>query len=1004
MKAGVFLSGLAALAYEVFWSRMLGTVLGSSMYSFTLTLAIFLCGIAVGSAVYARFLAGARRQTVVFAAVELGIGALAYLTPYALLWAPLGATAGLPAILRSAALMAGPAILMGAALPCAVQIHRRGTGHAGIGAGGSVGEMYAASSVGSALGPVAAGFVVMPLLGIQRGLVAFAALNAFAGVAVLWDRETRRARRIAYAGASVAVLAAVALFGPTTLFRHLYEESEPQADVVLYREGTAANVVVYDFHRAGYRDLFLNASEEASTRLWHVQLFRMLGALPAIVHGDAEDAVMIAFGAGISAGACVDLVDSFECVELNPDVREVAEIFKRENRDVFSNPGLKLIVNDGRNHLLLSDRRYSLIVSDATNPVSFDAWTLYTKEFYELCRARLAGGGVFCQWVPIHLPGDAVETVLKTFTSVFPHASVWSVYGSTQCLMLATPERLDIDCAELRRRLPSLLKRSGLADCGIDSPEKLLSFFLVGEDGLKAMLDGFDKVNTDNLPHTQFMTGLDEKGVRSSVELLRWQEDVLAYASNADAMAADARARLRAYGSISRMLNLGFLLADDHEFSKAAALASHAGLDDGNVKNALGYDRMRKEYFVNRCATHPDDANAHRALGFILWKEGDHAGALRELERAVELKADYADAHLLMALVHIDARRPDRATRKLIELRELNPTRDVLALVPRALRIVHLQRKLGHEPDDPRLNAMLAEAYMEFGWLETAFETARAAVERSRGDVRMLGLLAGVYESLDLADEALAACRALADAFPADGGLAARLKEFEEIAGDEGARRRWMAAKVPSSDGAPRGAADPDGPEADYRRAIGTWNEHDALGKVEPKTLERAAKAMAGLARAGARDARISEDAAVLHELLGRHDEAASFWRLSAEASPSDRVPGNNVKRLKLLIQLRGADLPKDEAAEVHNKVGGLHWQNGEIERAIRSFEQALADDPRHAVALANIGMCYIASGRYEDAVTALERGLAVGRDESYASEVGHRLRWLRRVLGQEAR
>ena len=75
------------------------------------------------------------------------------------------------------------------------------------------------------------------------------------------------------------------------------------------------------------------------------------------------------------------------------NVREVAEIFKGENRGVFDNPKLKLIVNDGRNHLLLSDRRYSLIVSDATNPVSFDAWTLYTKEFYELCRARLADGG-----------------------------------------------------------------------------------------------------------------------------------------------------------------------------------------------------------------------------------------------------------------------------------------------------------------------------------------------------------------------------------------------------------------------------------------------------------------------------------------------------------------------------------------------------------------------------------------------------------------------------------
>ena len=565
--------------------------------------------------------------------------------------------------------------------------------------------------------------------------------------------------------------------------------------------------------------------------------------------------------------------------------------------------------------------------------------------------------------------------------------------------MLATPERLEIDLADLRRRLPPLLERSGLADCGVDSPQKLLSFFLIGEDGLRAMLDGFDKVNTDDLPHTQFMTGLDRESVRSSVELLRWQEDVLAYVSGAEAMTEDARARLRTYASISRMLNLGFLLSDDREFSKAATLASNTGLDDENVKNALGFDRMRKQYFVRRCETHPDDANAHRALGFILWKEGDHAAALAELGRAVALKADYADAHLLAALVHMDARRPDPATRRLLKLRELNPTREVLTLVPRALRIVHLLRKLGHEPDDPRLNAMLAEAYLEFGWLGEAFATARAALERSPGDVRMLGLLAGVYESLDLAGEAHATLRSLAGAFPDDERLAERLGELGKLARDPDAHRRWRAAKVPARTDTPQGDSD-----AAYRLAIEIWNERDELGQVEPATLARAADAMAALVRDEAPDPRISEDAAVLHELLGRRDEAASFWRLCAEASPSDRVPPSHVERLELLARLRGTDLPKAETAELHNKVGGLHWQSGEIERAIRSFERALAEDPCHAVALANLGMCRIATGRYAEAVTALEQGLAVGRDEGYIAELEHRLRWLRRVLARDGR
>ena len=90
-----------ALAYEVFWSRMLSMVLGSSMYSFTLTVSTFLAGIALGSVIYAKFLARVWRQTTVFIVLEFGIGIAAYLTPYTLLFAPRGVTTGLVAMLRN---------------------------------------------------------------------------------------------------------------------------------------------------------------------------------------------------------------------------------------------------------------------------------------------------------------------------------------------------------------------------------------------------------------------------------------------------------------------------------------------------------------------------------------------------------------------------------------------------------------------------------------------------------------------------------------------------------------------------------------------------------------------------------------------------------------------------------------------------------------------------------------------------------------------------------------
>jgi len=116
-----------------------------------------------------------------------------------------------------------------------------------------------------------------------------------------------RAGRALGASAFVAVITVAAFVTPATAFRHLYERAIPDAEILHYEEGRVANVVVYDLYRHGWKDLYLNGVEEASSRTWHVQLFKMLGVLPAMIHPDPEDALMIAFGAG-SLGPWATLV------------------------------------------------------------------------------------------------------------------------------------------------------------------------------------------------------------------------------------------------------------------------------------------------------------------------------------------------------------------------------------------------------------------------------------------------------------------------------------------------------------------------------------------------------------------------------------------------------------------------------------------------------------------------------------------------------------------------
>ncbi|MGB6001011.1 MAG: fused MFS/spermidine synthase, partial [Thermoanaerobaculia bacterium] len=527
---GIGLSGFCALAYEVFWTRMLNLFLNNNIYSFTAILATFLAGIALGSLLYTKFLSRVRRPVVLFAGIEIAIGLLSYATPFvfSLLHRTLFFRQSEALTLaKTAVIMIAPTVLMGIAVPLAVQICQRLPRREGT----TVGTVYAVNTVGAILGAFVAGFVLIPTVGLHRGLIAVVSLNILAGFLPLIS-EARPARRPVWAGAFVGLVAVLFLAAPTTLFRGLYQKYQPTADILHYKEGKIANVVVYDFVKSGFKDLYLNAIEEASSRIWHVQLFKMLGILPVMVHPEPDNALMIAFGAGMSAGACVDEVEGLDCVDLNPDITGVAAVFTHENRDVINNPGLNMIVNDGRNALLLDPKQYSLIISDATNPKTFDSWTLYTEEFYELVKARLKPGGVFGQWVVMPLPYDSMSILLNTFKSVFPHTSFWCIYGSSQCIMLGTPDRLEIDYPEFSDRLEPVLARVGLPEYGVANTDKFLSFMLLGEDELDRALDGFTQIDTDDLPAAQFRIRGDAEGVRDFLGLLSHQTTILPYLTN----------------------------------------------------------------------------------------------------------------------------------------------------------------------------------------------------------------------------------------------------------------------------------------------------------------------------------------------------------------------------------------------------------------------------------------------------------------------------------------
>ncbi len=996
---GIGISGFCALAYEVIWTRMLNLFFHNTVYSFTTILATFLAGIALGSLIYAKFLSRLKRKVWLFLFLEIGIGAAAYLTPfiftslYELLFSKYALVL---TVLKAAVIMMVPTILMGIALPLAVQICQRGPQREGD----SVGTVYAVNTVGSILGAFSAGFIFIPNLGIHKSVILVAGLNILAGVLALFSLVRLRTR-LAYAAAFVFATVFLFLGASSPIFRSLYQKNQPFSDIRYYKEGKIANVVVYDFYKDGYKDLYLNGIEEASSRLWHVQLFKMLGILPAVVHHQPDDALMIAFGAGMSAGACLGQVTKLDCAELNPDIHQVAKIFTQENLDVLNNPKLNMIFNDGRNYLLLAPQKYSLIISDATNPLTFDSWPLYTREFYELCKKKLKPHGVFCQWVPIPLPSDAIKVILKTFKLVFPHTSVWSIYGSSQCLMLATPERLNIDYQALCRRLAPILKNSGLAEYGVDRVEKFLSFFLFGEDKLEEMLRGFDKINTDDLPQAHFHPQLNRQGIQTALDLLKYQESILPYLTNIEGeQKSRVQEFLDTYLDLARLLNRGFLTNTSMEYEKARLLLSEKNFpEDANVTCMLEYNSLRKEYFLKRLEHHPKDALAHNSLGFIYMKEGRYQDAVDELKLAVSLKPDFANAHLNLAQAYIGSAQYDEAVEKLLDLRELNPTGKVFHKVEKELDIIHILRKIRYHTNDPNLTNLytaLGRAYLEDREFVKAARAVYTAAKYKPDDPKILEFLAAIYESLELLDQALEIYRKMAELLPADAKIKEKVEELASIQGDGEAKLEWLSEKISLPE-------DQGGHPAECFRAMREWDTFTFDGKVVPGNLRRAAHQFEKVIAGHKDHMHVYSDAAVIYEALGQFQRAYYLWKRGLEVSPGNRRAGNSLNRLALLERLRTGNPSAQEKIDIYNNIGVLYWQNREFDLAIRFFKKVLEIDPRHANTLANLGANYIEVGKYGDAVSVLERALQLDPDLEYAENMRSSLQWLQKVVAEYA-
>lgn len=509
--AGFALSGFAALGYEVAWMRLLMVSFSfNSHYEFSIVLVAFLSGLALGGWLGSRLLTRRPDLLSIFVWVQFLIGACGALSVLA--FAHLSAlvepiqradswwVSRTGVFFTAVAIMLLPTLAMGVIFPLVGQIYTRQLARLGRG----IGDIGAVNSFGAVGGAFVTGFVLIPLLGTEWSVKVLAALNGLVGLAIAL--VSQQLKRLVWGGA--AGLALLLVLVPSDVLRRIAEPTAVNRELVFYQEG-AEGVITVEQQTDGFRKMALNGGGQVPTDYSSLQIFRLLGHLPLLLHPDPQEVLVVSLGGGIALGGAAQYEPRrITCVELVPEVIDAARAhFGEFNHHVLENPtawNIELVIDDGRNFLLSSRDTYQIITGDATHPTSADSWVLYTKEFYQLCRARLSADGIMAQWLPFHgLPPDDYQTIVRTFQHVFPHATLWR--SNNYSIMVGTMQPLAIDWERLKEKMAPPRVHRSLEGIDLGNAFALLNSLVMDEETLRRYVEE-GPLNTDDHPYISFVS------------------------------------------------------------------------------------------------------------------------------------------------------------------------------------------------------------------------------------------------------------------------------------------------------------------------------------------------------------------------------------------------------------------------------------------------------------------------------------------------------------------
>lgn len=513
---GIGISGMAALALEVVWTRFLTLSFSSTVYAFAVMLATFLFGIFWGSGQISKRIDLRTRLIRDFGLLECWLGAgvallglSAFFIPSLLgkfirIFFPLfhgnfGIAATAAEVLVSSAFIFVPTLLLGAAFPIAVKAVASDPGDAGPASA----RIYASNTAGAILGALLAGFILIPNLGCRMSFLVIAVTFLLNGFWLL-SLEGFKRSAIFPSGFSLLAAAGVLLLPPQTIMNYNIQLFHARPAVLYHGEGVSHTI---DLVRANKTvTMLVDGNIEADTSAVQRKHFILKAHLPLLLHPAPRDVAVVGLGLGITLAATErnPSVQSINVIEISP---EMVEAHKYYNEEILKNPKVSLTLDDARNYFAMSDRTFDMITADPIHPRITGVGYLYTREYYELIKNRLKPGGVVCQWMPMYnISKNSFDAALRTFAAVFPNSSFWYVRGHG--LLIGTLSPFKIDYQNLKRRIAEKPVAVDLASIGIYNVNDFLSYLLLGPEQVDRYLhDTPNRIqNTDDNAYLEYRT------------------------------------------------------------------------------------------------------------------------------------------------------------------------------------------------------------------------------------------------------------------------------------------------------------------------------------------------------------------------------------------------------------------------------------------------------------------------------------------------------------------